>query len=303
MRGANQGIDGNDMKGVCGLGIKNVVGIAIILSYLLIVFGAYVASSQSGMGCGPDWPLCNDEVIPELYGETLIEFAHRVIGAIVLALAVTVWILILRKQPHLRKAAWTMITVVSLLVVMGAVVVFYHLPPFVVTVHLLLAFLFYFLLIHIWHHLEDEVRCSVVNKHGIQRMRIHSRWLLFLVVMTIGLGGYIKHKDFGQVCDWLNCYNTWYPVTMDQWLQTLHRAAAVATAIYTLLLFWMAFRSKVMAGLRTRLAMGSVIVIVQIAVGILTIVTHIPISWAVVHMTMAALLFTIIADFHQYVKK
>src|SRR5690625_3486814 len=69
-------------KGVFCLSSRNIAFITIILTYFLIVFGGYVASSESGMGCGPDWPLCNGEVIPELHGETLIEFGHRVIGAV-----------------------------------------------------------------------------------------------------------------------------------------------------------------------------------------------------------------------------
>ncbi|MBX6377416.1 MAG: cytochrome AA3 biosynthesis protein, partial [Clostridia bacterium] len=33
------------------LGLATLVG-----TYVLIVFGGFVASSGSGMGCGPDWP-------------------------------------------------------------------------------------------------------------------------------------------------------------------------------------------------------------------------------------------------------
>ena len=33
--------------------IKRIALLSIIVTYFLIVFGGYVASSESGMGCGP----------------------------------------------------------------------------------------------------------------------------------------------------------------------------------------------------------------------------------------------------------
>ncbi|GAB4112150.1 MAG: hypothetical protein Kow001_13920 [Acidobacteriota bacterium] len=44
----------------------------------VILWGAYVRATGSGAGCGSHWPLCNGEIIPrspEL--ETIIEFTHR----------------------------------------------------------------------------------------------------------------------------------------------------------------------------------------------------------------------------------
>ena len=37
---------------------------AATATYLLIVFGAVVRITGSGMGCGDDWPLCNGHVLP-----------------------------------------------------------------------------------------------------------------------------------------------------------------------------------------------------------------------------------------------
>ncbi|MFT4416752.1 COX15/CtaA family protein [Fredinandcohnia humi] len=62
--------------------IRSLCLVTIFIAYFLIVFGGYVASSQSGMGCVPDWPLCNGVLIPVLEDSTLIEYAHRVIEAI-----------------------------------------------------------------------------------------------------------------------------------------------------------------------------------------------------------------------------
>src|SRR5258708_2145227 len=49
-----------------------------IVTFLLIVVGAITRVTQSGMGCGTDWPACNGAIIPDFTNTaTVIEFGHR----------------------------------------------------------------------------------------------------------------------------------------------------------------------------------------------------------------------------------
>ena len=41
-----------------------LVGIAAVLTFVLITIGAITRVTQSGMGCGTYWPDCNGRIIP-----------------------------------------------------------------------------------------------------------------------------------------------------------------------------------------------------------------------------------------------
>jgi heme A synthase len=57
------------------------------MAYALIVFGAVVRISGSGMGCGDHWPRCYGSWFPPLDQPTLvIEWTHRLLAAVTVAL-------------------------------------------------------------------------------------------------------------------------------------------------------------------------------------------------------------------------
>src|SRR5216110_3090307 len=70
--------------------------IAAACAYLLIVFGAIVRISGSGMGCGDHWPLCYGHLFPPMNRPDLVvEWTHRLLASIlvltVAAFAVVAW--------------------------------------------------------------------------------------------------------------------------------------------------------------------------------------------------------------------
>ncbi|WP_052427389.1 COX15/CtaA family protein [Neobacillus niacini] len=278
--------------------IKLVAIISLALTYILIVFGGYVASSESGMGCGPEWPLCNGEVIPILENETLIEFAHRVIGLLLAILVVSLYVQIKRKNSSniLQKAGNWLIVLLTLQVLAGAVVVVLDLPSIVVTVHLLVAMLFMLVLLWIYRT-ESHSRIETIVS-DTEKVKIISQLnvLIILLLLTMGFGAYIKHEYYGLACDWLDCRETLLPVTKPEILQTGHRVLAVLTAAYTILLMFKAYMNNWGLGLKKRLLLAAAVVLIQIISGILTIVTNISIPWAVVHLAIGTALFMIIAD-------
>jgi len=119
---------------------------AAACAYLLIVLGAVVRISGSGMGCGDHWPLCNGHLIPPLNDiPTVIEWSHRlvagVVSVLVFALAAYGWRLGPGAGSRERGAAFVALGLVIVQVLLGAVTVKTGLTPALVILHLATAML------------------------------------------------------------------------------------------------------------------------------------------------------------------
>jgi heme A synthase len=128
-------------------------------TYFLIVLGAVVRITGSGLGCGEHWPLCNGRLLPPVNLPTLIEYSHRLVAAlvsvVVALLAVTAWWLrrvpgsaapegsngpkaVGTAGPAIRpsSAPYVALGFLILQVALGAVTVKLRLPPWTVILHL-----------------------------------------------------------------------------------------------------------------------------------------------------------------------
>jgi len=121
--------------------------IAAACAYLLIVLGAVVRISGSGMGCGDHWPLCNGHLFPPLQDiPTVIEWSHRLVAAVVSVLVVGLALLGWRLrgagslEPGVR-AAYAAVVLLVIQVLLGAVTVKTGLTPVMVILHLATAML------------------------------------------------------------------------------------------------------------------------------------------------------------------
>jgi heme A synthase len=120
---------------------------AAVFTYLLIILGAIVRITGSGLGCGEHWPLCNGKLLPPLDLPTMIEYGHRlaaaVVSVLVTALAVYAWSL--RRGTgdegpgtgaRPSRASYVALGLLVLQVLLGAVTVKLSLPPWTVILHL-----------------------------------------------------------------------------------------------------------------------------------------------------------------------
>ena len=116
------------------LAVLTTIGMLFVL-----LGGALVTKTDSGMGCGRSWPLCNGELVPtEITPELVIELAHRLVsgamGIMVFLLAFLSW----RKIGHVREAkflAFLSFFFIVLQGLIGAAAVIWQQSDFVLALH------------------------------------------------------------------------------------------------------------------------------------------------------------------------
>jgi heme A synthase len=179
----------------------------LLLTFLLIVIGGIVRVSDSGLGCGPagsgfhGWPFCNGDVVPGVDLNSIIEFTHRVVAAVVglmtLALAVLAW-RNHREHRALVRASIAAVVLVAAQGALGGAVVEENLEEELVAAHLGLAMLFLALVWWIWRAGRPEVIGADPPDPG-PRYRPLAWTASVLVFLTIVAGGYMAGtQNYGR---------------------------------------------------------------------------------------------------------
>jgi heme a synthase len=114
---------------------------ALGLLFLIVVSGATVRLTASGLGC-ENWPRCGDTFLPAKDFHALVEFGNRVVGFIVglvtLAAAVAAW-RVGGLPRWLVLTAWALPVTVLLQGVLGGITVLVELHPLTVMAHFMLS--------------------------------------------------------------------------------------------------------------------------------------------------------------------
>jgi len=86
----------------------------LVVTVVVIVWGAVVRATGSGAGCGSHWPLCNGVAVPLAPGTaTVIEYVHRLTSGVAMLLALGLVVAARRAFPPGHRArvwaAWTLV--------------------------------------------------------------------------------------------------------------------------------------------------------------------------------------------------
>jgi len=126
---------------------RRVTLVALVALTFIIVSGAAVRLTGSGLGC-PDWPTCaDDRVVAPLEYHAMVEFVNRTVTGLV-SLAVIVAVLgSLRRQPRRRDLTWLSLGLVGGVIgqiVLGGLTVLFELKPGFVMAHFLVSMVLLF---------------------------------------------------------------------------------------------------------------------------------------------------------------
>jgi heme a synthase len=211
------------------LAVATTIGMILVL-----LGGALVTKTESGMGCGRSWPLCNGEFVPtEITAELVIELAHRLVsgsvGFMVLILSIWTWKVIghIRETKFLSFLSFFFLLLQGLI---GAAAVIWEQSDFILALHFgisLISFAAVLLLTLLIFEIDKKFDADklIIDK----RMSFHIISISIYSYFVIYTGALVRHTKSSLVCrDWPLCVNDSpaLPTNLFEWVQMGHRAAA-----------------------------------------------------------------------------
>ncbi|MDP4169251.1 MAG: heme A synthase [Bacillota bacterium] len=220
------------------LAVATTIGMIFIL-----IGGALVTKTGSGMGCGRSWPLCNGKFVPtHITAQLIIELAHRLIsgtvGIMVLILSIWSWKTIghIRESKFLSFLSFFFLLLQALI---GAAAVKWGQSGFILALHFgisLVSFASVFLLTLLIFEVDKKFDAEklIIDK----RMGRHIVLVSIYSYFVIYSGALVRHTKSSLVCrDFPLCINSSpaLPSNMYEWVQMGHRTAAA------LIFLWIAY--------------------------------------------------------------
>ena len=205
-----------------------LVAITMFLTFDLIMFGAFVRLTDSGLGC-PDWPGCYGNASPigarhdihaaatampegpVTLSKAWIEMIHRYAGTLLGMLIIGIVFMAWRHRKALAQSPWlatVILPAVCLQGAFGAWTVTHQLMPAVVTAHLLGGISLLALLT--WLSARQTVLPDIVPEAG--RWRKYVAVGLVLLYTQLALGGWVSTNYAALACmDFPTCHGQWLP--------------------------------------------------------------------------------------------
>lgn len=213
--------------------------------FLILLMGALVTKTESGRGCGDDWPLCNGRFVPAYTIESLIEYSHRfvvgVVGIILLATTILVFLYSQRKDAKWFVGGAMFFTVLQ--AILGAFAVLWPQSALVMALHFgfsLLSFAFTLLLYLVFTKFGE----ALIRGDGtrLSRGARLSIWgVLLYSYVVVYLGAFVRHTEsIGGCIGWPLCNGQVIPeMTGGTGVVFTHRLAAALLGLAILAVFLM----------------------------------------------------------------
>jgi heme A synthase len=271
----------------------NLAMTTTLLTVGLITFGALVRVTDSGLGCGNSWPLCNGTVIPPLDNLTAwVEWSHRLIAILIGLLGIGMLVLAVRGYQKNNRAVVTITFIAAGLFAfqsgLGALVVIFDLPPTVVTLHLASAMLLLATLllsvIFAWHR-PPPVQTS---RDNVTTLAYVTMALSLLIILT---GALVRGSGATLACpDYPLCNGEVLPFGQGalETVHMMHRFAVVGLGLMLIMLVWYVYRGGRSALLRRLSLLALVLYFSQAIVGAFFVLSSASPIWGVAHVGLAS---------------
>lgn len=263
-----------------------------LLTVGLILFGAIVRVTDSGLGCNRDWPLCGGSIFPPLDNlNAWIEWLHRLFAILIGLFGIGMLVTAFRAYRN-NRTVWIGTLVAAALFavqsILGALVVKLDLPPTIVTVHLGTAMLLLGALLFAY--------IGAVYRPAITYARDHVTLLMYATagvsLIIILTGALVRGAGATLACiDWPLCNGELLPTGQGplQVVHMTHRFSVAAFGLLLVLLMWYVFRSERPAAQRTLSVVAFVLYLFQSGIGALFVLEAAAPLWGTLHVGFASL--------------
>lgn len=322
---------------------RNLILLALLLTFGVVSLGAYVRLSDAGLGC-PDWPGCYGHVSPHHAAEAINnalavrpdgpvshdkawkEMIHRyfagALGVLILLIAILSW----RRRAGATDGAGLPTLLLGLVVfqaLLGMWTVTLLLKPVIVTAHLLGGMATLALLVWLW--LRQRAHAEHVYHARADHLRGAASVGLLLVIIQIALGGWVSTNYAALACtDFPLCQGSLVPAMDFEHAFTLRRELGqtadgdllplnALTAIHwthramalvvALYLVWLASRLVRTPGYAGLAAVVTALLVLQVGLGIANVLLSLPLGLAVAHNAGAALLLSSLVALNYRVRR
>jgi heme a synthase len=271
---------------------KVAMGALVMLS-VIVVSGAAVRLTGSGLGC-PDWPTCyENQFHAELEYHALIEYANRLFTGVVCVAVILAVLGSLIRQPRRRDLTlWSLGLVAGVIaqIIVGAMVVLLHLKPQAVMLHFGLS------MILIWNatllHVragEDSARRLPVTTTELRRL---SRVVFGATCLAMFIGTVVTGSGPHAGDETVTRLDFHMPDVAQ-----IHGISVWVLLATLMLWFWMARREQAPAGLQRAGRQLLVVLVAQGAIGYTQYFTGVPVQLVALHIVGATLAMVFVTRF------
>jgi len=274
--------------------------VAALLALGLIVLGAVVRVTDSGLGCGDDWPLCNGTIFPPLNNVTAwIEWSHRLVAMSIGVFGIGMLVTVFRSHRSNRLAVGATVLAAILYALQSGIgrgVVKAELSLTLVAFHLGTAMLL----------LAALTVAAVAGRYraGLGYARDNVTTLVYinaaLSLVVILLGAMVRGSGATLACtDWPLCNGQVLPFAQGQLatIHMIHRFAVLALGITLLMLVWYAYQYRPAGRARAMATLTFVLYLAQAGVGAMFVMSAAGPLLGAAHVGLAAATWALLVVF------
>jgi heme a synthase len=288
---------------------RRITFLALLALGFIVVTGGAVRVTGSGLGC-PDWPTCAEgRIVAPLEYHALVEFINRTVTGAVSVMVIVAVLAALRRRPYRRdlaKLAGGLVLGVIGQIVLGGLVVLFHLYPPLVMGHFVLSMVLVANAVVLHHRAGWPDGPAPADGSGHRPpapppptvgpdLRLLGSWLVVWSAVVLGLGTVVtgsgphagSHE--GDLVERL-------PFAVRE-VARIHAVAVWILLALTLYTLWRVWQDRAPADVRARGGVLLTVLCAQGAIGYIQYFSDVPAALVAIHIAGATALWVAVLRF------